>query len=95
MGLETSSQLHVAPEDASPAQLPYLSSGIFTGLLDTLKHTQTYLYIYGWRERLRERERHSERERERGREVLVDKKQLEYLNMLLIHGQVKLNNSKF
>lgn len=41
MGLETSSQLHVAPADGSPAQLPYLSSGRFTGLLTTLAHTDT------------------------------------------------------
>ena len=37
MGLETSSQLHVAP-----AQLPYLSSGTVTGLLETL-YTRTYI----------------------------------------------------
>lgn len=33
MGLETSSQFHAAPEDASPTQQPYLSLGTSTGLL--------------------------------------------------------------
>lgn len=36
MGLETSSQFHAAPEDASPTQQPYLSLGTSTGLLQAL-----------------------------------------------------------